>query len=189
MYFLAGPRLITYLTSTHSQLTATAATLSCGAPQVPERIGQVVDERKRAEKRVDDLELELAKHVAGNVLQDMKSSEAALFVKHVHRIDDSVNALGFLSAITSAFANIVLADQPFMIVLSSSPSSQTSTSSSVLLVFGSDEKYVKETGDLLKSKLSVKGGGKGTRWSGKFNGVWRGREDTVISEVLQAVSL
>lgn len=188
LYFLAGPRLIAYLTSTHSQLAATAATLSCGAPQVPERIGQVVDERKRAEKRVDDLEFELAKHVADDILQEMKSSEVALFSKHVHRTDDSVNPLGFLSATTSAFANIALAERPFVVVLSSSPSSQTSTSASVLLVFGSDEKYVKAAGDLLKSKLNVRGGGKGTRWSGKFAGVWRGREDTVVSDVLQAVS-
>jgi len=187
LYFLAGPRLITYLTSTHSQLTATAATLSCGAPQVPERIGQVLDERKRAEKRVDDLEFELAKHIAGDILQEMKSSEGALFATHVHRTDDSVNPLGFLSAISTAFANIVQVERPFVVVFSSSPSSQTSTSASVLLVFGSEEKYVKAAGDLLKSKLNVKGGGKGTRWSGKFTGVWRGREDAVISEVFQAV--
>ncbi|OAX33929.1 ThrRS/AlaRS common domain-containing protein [Rhizopogon vinicolor AM-OR11-026] len=188
LYFLAGPRLITYLTSTHSQLTAAAATLSCGAPQVPDRIGQVVDERKRAEKRVDDLEFELAKHVAGDVLQEMKSSEAALYTKHVHRTDDSVNPLGYLSAIATAFANVAPAERPFVTVFSSSSSSQTSTSASVLLVFGSDERYVKAAGDLLKSRLNVKGGGKGTRWSGKYTGVWRGREDVVISEVLQAVS-
>lgn len=189
LYFLAGPRLITYLTSTHSQLAAAAATLSCGAPQVPDRIGLVVDERKRAEKRVDDLEFELAKHLAGDVWQEMKSSEAALFVKHVHRTDDSVNPLVFLSAITTAFANIIPAERPFVLVFSSSPSSQTSMSTSVLLVFGSDEKRVKQAGDLLKGKLNVKGGGKGTRWSGKFTGVWReNREDTVISEVLEAIS-
>lgn len=190
LYFLTGPRLITYLTSTHSQLTAAAATLSCGAPQVPDRIGQVVDERKRAEKRVDDLEFELAKFVARDVLREMMSSEAALFVKHVHRTDDSVNPLGFLSAITTAFANIVPAERPFVLVFSSSPSSQTSTSASVLLVFGSDEKCVKPAGDLLKGKLNVKGGGKGTRWSGKFTGVWReGREDVVVSEVLKVISM
>lgn len=147
-----------------------------------------MDERKRSEKRVDDLEFELAKHVAGDVLQKMKSSEATLFAKHVHRTDDSVNPLGFLSAIATAFANVVPAERPFVVVFSSSPSSQTSTSASVLLVFGSDDKYVKAVGDLLKSKLNVKGGGKGTRWSGKFTGVWRGREDSVISEVFQAVS-
>lgn len=189
LYFLAGPRLINYITSTHSQLAAAAATLSCGAPQVPDRIGQVVDERKRAEKRVDDLESELAKHIAGDVSQEMKSSEAALFVKHVHRTDDSANPLGFLSAITTAFANTIPAERPFVLVFSSSPSSQTNSSSSVLLVFGSDEKCVKMAGDFLKSKLNVKGGGKGTRWSGKFTGVWRdGREDAVVSEVLQAIS-
>jgi len=147
-----------------------------------------VDERKRAEKRVDDLEFELAKHVAGDVLQEMKSSETVLYTKHVHRTDDSVNPLGYLSAIATAFANVAPAERPFVTVFSSSSSSQTSTSASVLLVFGSDEKHVKATGDLLKSRLNVKGGGKGTRWSGKYTGVWRGREDVVISEVLQAVS-
>lgn len=149
---------------------------------------QVVDERRRAEKRVDDLESELAKYIARNVAEEMGQSSSLVFVKHVHRVDDSVNPLGFLSAIATAFTGFTRAESQYLLVLSSTPSSQSVTGTSVLLTLGSTEKHVKEVGGLLKEKLNVKGGGKGTRWSGKLTGVWKaGREDTVISDILQGI--
>ncbi|KAN0097391.1 Threonyl/alanyl tRNA synthetase, class II-like protein [Tylopilus felleus] len=188
LYFFAGPRLIEYLTNTNKQLTATSTTLSCGAPQVPARVEQVIDERKRAEKRVDDLESELAKYIARGVIEEMGQSSGSVFLKHVHRVDDSVNPLGFLSAVATAFTGAAGADSRYLLVLSSTPSAQSVTGTSVLMILGSDEKQVKEAGGLLKKKLNVKGGGKGTRWSGKLTGVWRaGREDAVISDILQVV--
>ena len=47
------------------------------------------------------------------------------------------------------------------IVLPSSPSVQTAPTVGIVLVIGSNEGNVKEVGDALKSKLNVKGGGKG----------------------------
>lgn len=189
LYFLSGPRLITYLTSTHTLLAGTATTLSCGAPQVPERVEQVVEERKKATKRVEDLEAELAAVVAKDLLNvvanDLESPEGAF--AHRHRVDDSTNALGFLNAISMSYASQAPSDlEPYLIVLSSSPSSQNASSTSVVLIFGADEKKVREVGEGLNSKLSVKGGGKGTRWSGKFTGIWlEGREGVVVNEVLK----
>ncbi|KAH7916079.1 ThrRS/AlaRS common domain-containing protein [Hygrophoropsis aurantiaca] len=190
LYFLAGPRLITYLSNTHSQLTSAAALLSCGLPVVPDRLGQVLDDRKKAEKSVDDLKIELAKFVAKEILQDIQNAhEDPLFVKHIHRTDDLVNPLGFLSAVASAFSGLVSTKSSHVIILSSSPSSQTSSSTSVVLVFGLEEKRVKEAGEQLKSKLGVKGGGKGPRWSGKFVGVWKeGREDAAVADILEAIA-
>lgn len=188
LYWLAGPRLITYLTSTHTLLTRTAATMSCGGPQVPERVEQVVDERKRAVKRVEDIEAELASVLAKDIINSApgEGKEIAL---HRHRIDDTANALGFLSAISTAFVNEMSSKPdslPFLVVLTSSPSSQTATSTSVVLIFGSNEKKVKEVGEGLKKKSNVKGGGKGTRWSGKFTGVWKdSREGAAVAEVLK----
>ena len=174
LYFLAGPRLLAHLGSAHTFLSAAAGVMSCGAPQVPERVQQVVDERRRATKRVEDLEAELAASVASELVAPgvMKGR----IVLHKHRTDDSANALGFLSAISTAFSARIGETEgalPFLIVLSSSPSAQASTSTSVVLVFGSDDKAVKAAGESLKAKLSVKGGGKGPRWSGKFTGVWK----------------
>lgn len=189
LYFLSGPRLITYLTSTHTLLTNTSAILSCGAPQVPERVEQVVDERKKAAKRVEDIEVELAAIVAKDIVGRVADSGPNAAYLQQHRVDDTANALGFLNAVSMAFANSISAkpDTPsYLVVLSSSPSAQTTSSTTVVLIFGSDEKKVKEVGDGLKSKLNVKGGGKGTRWSGKFTGVWKeGRENALIEEVFQ----
>lgn len=188
LYFFAGPRLIEHLTNTHKQLMVTAATLSCGAPQVPARVEQVIEERKRAEKRVDNLESELAMHIARSTAEEINQSSGLVFVKHAHRVDDSTNSLGFLSAIATAFTGVAPAESQYLLILSSTPSSQSVTGTSVLLIIGSSEKHVKEAGGLVKDKLKVKGGGKGTRWSGKLTGVWKtGREHAVISDILQVI--
>jgi misacylated tRNA(Ala) deacylase len=187
--FLAGPRLIAHLTATHTYLTSTAAILSCGGPNVPERVQQVVDDRKTATKRVEEVELELAKHIATDLAREMQGADT-LVKKHIHRTDDSGTVLPFLTAISSAFSEVVTKtglEVPYLIILSSSPSAQMATNTNVVFILGSDDNRVKEVGDALKTKLGVKGGGKG-KWSGKFVGVWKnGREDVAIEDILNKV--
>ncbi|KAJ6520950.1 Threonyl/alanyl tRNA synthetase [Mycena capillaripes] len=188
--FLAGPRLILHLASTHNYLTSTAALLSCGTPQVPERVAQVVEDRKNANRRIEDIELELAKYIAADLSRDMHGVDG-VYKKHVHRTDDSGTALTFLTAISSAFLETVTksgTEAPYLIVLSSSPSAQMATNTNVVFILGSDDKRVKEAGDALKTKLGVKGGGKGLKWSGKVVGVWSGKENAVVEAVLSSVS-
>ncbi|KAI0729323.1 ThrRS/AlaRS common domain-containing protein [Fomitopsis betulina] len=175
LYFFAGPRLLHHLGTTHALLARTATTLSAGVPQVPERVAQVVDERKCAGKRANDVEAELA----GLLARDLAGA-----------IDAGTGAR-FLNTISMAFAKEAATRQnvpPWIIVLSSSPSTQTAASTSTVLIFGSDEAKVKEAGDVLKAKLNVKGGGKG-RWSGKFTGVWREKENKVVKEALVALGI
>lgn len=183
LYWLAGPRLITHLTSSHNQITNTASILSCGAPLVPERVNQLVNDRKRAEKRVDELESQLAGYIAADLGKELlKAQETGKrFVKHLHRTDDT---LGFLNSILNAF---VAANEgaDYLVVFSASPSAQTTASTTILLVFGSDAARVKKVGESLKLKLGAKGGGQG-RWSGKFTGVWaEGRESVAVYDVLR----
>lgn len=187
LYFLTGPRLITYLGSTYGFLNAAAASFSCGLPAVPERVDQVIEDRKRATKRVDDLEAELAAAIAKEMIIPFQSGDIVL---HRHRIDDSTNPLGFLSSISHTFNNELAsrAEQPsHLVVLTSSPSAQTASSTTVVMIFSSDEKKVKEVGDVLKTKLGVKGGGKGMKWSGKFVGVWKqSKEGAIVQEAIKA---
>lgn len=157
--------------------------MSCGAPQLPERVTQVVEDRKRATKRVEDVELELA----GLLAKDMLASagDETHVVLRKHRVDDSANPLGFLTSISTIFMDQAAARPDplnYMVVLSSSPSMQTATSISTVMVVGSDDKKVKDVGEALKRKLGVKGGGKGTRWSGKFIGVWKDTRDGALAE-------
>ena len=191
LYFLAGPRLIAYITATHALLTSTSAVLSCGAPLVPERVAQIVEERKKSEKRLADIEIELAQHIARDLVAKITSEDGAIFKYHLHRIDDSNNALGFLSSIAFAVTDMVSTtsvpknSKPYVVVLSSSPSTQTTNSVSTVLLLGSDDAKVKAAGEGLKVKLGVKGGGKGPRWSGKYVGVWKeNRENAGVLEVL-----
>ena len=165
--------------------------LNCGAPLVPERVAQVVEERKKSEKRLVDIEIELAQHIARDLVAKITSEDGAVFKYHLHRIDDSNNALGFLSSIAFAVNDMVSTmslPKNFVVVLSSSPSTQTSNSVSTVLLLGSDDAKVKLAGEGLKTKLGIKGGGKGPRWSGKFVGVWKeNRENAGVVEVLHNI--
>ena len=171
--------------------------MSCGPALVPERVQQVVDERKRTSKRAEDLETELAKMIAKSLFEEMQagSNEEAKvkpFVKEYHRSDDPGSALGILQAITTNFVALSSpsgATRPYIVVLTSSPVVQTSTSAATVLLLSADEKLVKAVGDALKAKLGVKGGGKGIRWSGKWTGVWKdGKEGVVVRQILTDLS-
>ena len=187
--FLCGPRLLAHLGSAHGSLAAAAGTLSCGPARVPERIAQVVDERRRAEKRAEALEAEVARSLARDLATQITGNvgEGGCWKHHLHRTDDTPGAVPFLGAVAAAFVTAVGEQQrEYILVLSSSPSAPASTSTNVVLVVGSDDGRVKAVGEGLKSKLSVKGGGKGTKWSGKHVGVWReAKESVIVSEVLR----
>lgn len=176
----------------HTLLTSTASVLSSGLPVVPERVQQIVDERRRADKRVNDVESELAGCISKGLVDEMikdTQNAAGPWKKHLHRTDDSSNPLGFLSSIAFAISDDVRARgiiSSYLIVLSSSPSAQTPNSLNTILVTGSDEQKVKELGNVLKAKLGIKGGGKGSRWSGKLSGVWKDTNETVeVDKYLQ----
>lgn len=186
LYFVAGPRLITHLTSSHNLLTATSTILSCGAPLVPERVAQLLDERRRADKRVQDTESELAQLLAQGLFKDLSASpENQDFKKHIHRTDDASNTLGFLSAISLAFDNLAKESaRNYLLVLSSSPSASSQTNNNVVVVLGSIGDQVKSTGEALKAELGAKGGGKPPRWSGKTIGVWKESMNSKIENIL-----
>ncbi|THH31324.1 hypothetical protein EUX98_g2893 [Antrodiella citrinella] len=138
------------------------------ASRSSERVQQVVDDRRKTTKRVDDLENELAAAIAHEL------AAGARTILHRHRVDDTGNAIGFLSSIATAYATAADPAKPYLLVLSSSP----------------DEKKVKQVGDAVKAKLNAKGGGKGTKWSGKFTGVWKNsREGGIMEDVLAGISV
>ena len=168
--------------------------MSCGPPLVPERVAQVVEERKRVTRRAEDLEHELAKSIATTLLSELLADEdeSRPFVKHYHRIDDPASALSFLQTISSTVFNVIINSEKasgkrYLIVLTSSPSSQSSTSTTSVLLLSSDEKLVKSAGDLLRSRLGVKGGGKGIRWSGKWTGVWKENKDDIVNDIVKEI--
>lgn len=161
--------------------------MSCGAPDVPERVNQAVDERRRLDKRAEELETELAKIVSAQLL--IGSSGSEVIKRHYHRNDEPTRALGFLQAIASSCLSAAEGSaRSYCLVLTSSPVSQTSTSVTSVLIVSPNEKLVKTVGDLLKSEMSVRGGGKGTRWSGKWTGVWKdAKEGKLVEEILDRI--
>jgi len=190
--------LLNHLGSVQALLTRTAGVLSCGAPETPERIALIVDESKRREKRVEDLERELAGSLGCQLAEEMAQWRAAggegEWVKCLSRTDDSQTVRAFLQAVTLAFAAHVPEQAgttcQFTLLLVSSPSSQTSSSTTVVMLFGAAENRIKAASDELKKQFkTLKGGGKGPRWSGKFVGVWLAdREGKTASALLSRTS-
>ncbi|KAI9467093.1 ThrRS/AlaRS common domain-containing protein [Lactarius psammicola] len=173
-----------FLFRLQSLLTRTTAVVSCGPPELPERVAVVVEESKRREKRVDDLERELAGVLGVQLAENMAQWRAAggegEWVKFVSRTDDSPSAQPFLQAVTLTFAAHLSGQggtaNQYILLLVSSPSSQTSQSTTIVMVFGSEDKRVKAVGEEW---------GKGARWSGKFVGVWlANREEKIVSSLL-----
>jgi misacylated tRNA(Ala) deacylase len=188
-YFLAGPRLLNHLGSVQALLTRTAGILSCGAPETPDRVTLVVEESKRREKRVEDLERELAGSLGRQLAEEMVRWRAGggegEWARCVSRTDDSQTARTFLQAVTLAFAAHVPEQAQFTLLLVSSPSSLTSSSTSVVMLFGAEENRVKAVSDELKKQFNtLRGGGKGSRWSGKFVGVWLADREAKVAFAL-----
>ena len=199
-YFVAGPRLLNHISSVQSLLTRTTAVLSCGSPELPERVAVVVEESKRREKRVDDLERELAGAIGVQLAEEMIqwrriAGSGDAWVKVVSRTDDSLSVQPFLQAVTLTFAAHLSVQgdttHRYTLLFVSSPSSQTSSSTTVVMVFGDEDKRVKAVGEDLKRQFkTLKGGGKGSRWSGKFVGVWLpNREGKMVSSLLPKPNL
>ena len=147
-----------------------------------------MDERKKADKRAQDVEGELATLLAEELVGELSASTQAVFKKHVHRIDDSNNVLGFLSSVCLLFSGKVKdradSQKSYLLVLSSSPFAPSQAATNVIVVFGSEDELVKQTGESLKSKLGAKGGGKAPRWSGKTIGVWKESTNAIIDHFL-----
>jgi misacylated tRNA(Ala) deacylase len=182
IFFLAGPRLLQHLNTSHVEITQASNLLSCAPASVVDRTKQVLEDRRLLDKRVNALEAELAQRLADMHITMLKSGSP---VRHEHRVDDSTGALAFLGLIAAQVATNAEPELDYLLVLSSCSSAQSQSSTSVIVVVGSDEARVKAVGNGLKTKLAVKGGGKGTRWSGKFTGVFKdSKEGSIIRELI-----
>ncbi|KAI0036735.1 ThrRS/AlaRS common domain-containing protein [Vararia minispora EC-137] len=181
--FLTGPRLLAHLNNVQTVLSRTAATMSCSVNETPDRVTLAVDENKRREKRIEDIERELAQTIGASLIEEMlrwrTEGGEGEWTRYIGRVDDEAGAHGFLQAITFAFKDLLPKDAPpYTLLLTSSPSSPTQTSTTVVMIFGSDDIRVKKVGEALKAQFkTLKGGGKGARWSGKATGVWLNERD------------
>jgi misacylated tRNA(Ala) deacylase len=162
--FPCGPVFVHPQTSTYNQITQASSILSCGAAQVPDQISQVVDERKSSEKRVTDLASQLVLIVAREFLPSATRAIEERALARVHRNNDP---LVCLADIASEFVRLCTVSEytsnQYFVVGPSSHASHTATSTTPVLVFGSDDVHVKEVGETLKLKLGVKRGGKSPR--------------------------
>jgi misacylated tRNA(Ala) deacylase len=105
----------------------------------------VVDERKSSEKRVADLASQLTSIVAKEFLPSATQASEERTSAHVHRND---GPLMFLAAIASEFVKLYTASEyasnQYLVEYTSSPTSHTATSTTLVLVFGSEDICVKE---------------------------------------------
>lgn len=181
IYFCAGDRVRAYLSQTHAFLSAAATSYGCAPSQVAERLVFEADDRKKAHKRAEELENEVAEFIVRE-WQHTKPDVTGRFSAFYHRRDSSSNPLTFLNAIEAAWNASASLENPYLFILVST-GTQVSSNKATILVFGSDEKDITRIGAQLKSK-DVKGGGKGRKWSGKTDD-WRGMGEEWLKGLLQ----
>lgn len=137
--FVSGPRVVAFLANSHALLTGAATAFGCAAAQVPARAAQEFDGRRRSEKRVMDLEAEIAESIAHGLVDELKLREEVhahdpprmLQLTH-HRTDDSPNALAMLDAVQKAFVASTKVSGMYVVALSCSPTLQNASATSTL---------------------------------------------------------
>ena len=171
LYFLAGPRLIAYLTSTYHQITHGSSILGCGEPQVPDRISHEVGERKSPEKRAADFESQLVSIVAEALPHPVTRANEERISAHADRNDDPLVLR----------TTIVSESSPSTIP---PPNAPEAVPRRIYFLAYFTNGCGHDTGvhlclrgfpceGSLGGPLGVKGGGKGPWWSRKRVGVWR----------------
>ncbi|GAA6063220.1 hypothetical protein JCM10212_002442 [Sporobolomyces blumeae] len=199
VYFVSGPRVIEFLSSSHQIARSSALEAGCNPVDLSERVNAMVaslTDLKRKEKRMKE---ELGSFVADdlwrNALGQARADDAAPLVGLSFREDDATNSLDFLSAISMDLAaryKSLEGDDPsmaerkhlFVLAHGGTAGSPSSTSGAVLIL-GSEDLVVK-AGKLVIEKLGtkVKGGGKG-RWQGKVSAKWEAGDREKLERVLQ----
>jgi alanyl-tRNA synthetase len=190
LYFVAGPRVLTFLASSHQVARNSALEAGCNPLDLADRVNGMVSslaELKRREKRMKE---ELAGHVAKELWESaIMSTEEDVLAGLSFREEEATNSLDFLSLVSmdlSARYNAL--DEPrrkylFLLAVGDTPGSTNPTNGAVLIL-GSEDLVVK-AGKLTVEKLAgkIKGGGKG-RWQGKLTDKWVAGDREKLERVL-----
>ena len=64
------------------------------------------------------MESELAKTIASKQVREMKLAERSIYKKHIHRVDDATNPLGFLNTVSVALTEAAAVIAPYLFAFS-----------------------------------------------------------------------
>lgn len=189
VYFLAGPRISSQLSSSLETLKLAGQQLSCSNDEVSNRAKQLLDNQRdmlRREKRLRD---ELAEFVAFKVIKEAQDIDGVTVGAHI-RQEDSTNDQEFLLAVYTKLKEF-MGERKFVFALAQ-VGTTTPSPDGCLVIGSSDDDIVKKIGDSLKKGDTafgnrLRGGGKG-RWQGKlsegrFN---KERDEPVLLDLLKA---
>ncbi|GAA5879029.1 hypothetical protein JCM16303_001274 [Sporobolomyces ruberrimus] len=198
LYFVAGPRVLNFLSSSHQFARSAALEAGCNQSDLADRVGGMVSslaELKRKEKRMKE---EIAGHVAKELWENaaVPTNEEggidAVLAGLSFREEESTNSLDFLSLVSIDLTARYNALEPsssarkylFILASGDTPGSSEPTNGAILIL-GSEDLVVK-AGKLTAEKLAgkVKGGGKG-RWQGKLTDKWVAGDREKLEKVLE----
>ncbi|GAA5934303.1 putative alanine--tRNA ligase [Sporobolomyces koalae] len=201
LYFVAGPRVLHLLSSSHQYARAAASEAGCNPADLADRVHGMVStlsDLKRREKRMKE---ELAGHVAKDlwntaILESTASDDDRMLpiVGCSFREEEATNSLEFLSLVSiDLAARFNALEQPerkylFVLAAGDTAGSATATPGSVLIL-GSED-WVAKAGKLTVDKLAgkIKGGGKG-RWQGKLTDKWVAGDREKLERVVQEATI
>lgn len=172
VYFIAGPRVISQLTTGLSVLRDSSLIMSCSNDDLPSRIQTLSDNAKelgRREKRMRD---ELAEMVASQAIDKARSqSKDGHLIAALVREEDATNDVDFLSLVSTKIKERLSGEKAYTFAIAHSGHGNA-VPDGCLVVFSSDEAVAARISEEIKKGESqlckrLKGGGKG-RWQGKL---------------------
>jgi len=185
--FVAGPRVLATLATSHTQSRAASLALGCSLADLPARVTALQLDLRDATRREKALKASLAEFTLDALWVSALASSPGEgpVVGTLLREDDATNALDFVVPIAAGLkARADALGRRCLFALGVGSGAASAAPGGALLIAGSDELVVL-AGKAVAGEFGarIKGGGKG-RWQGKLAGKWEKGDQARLANVL-----
>lgn len=193
--FLVGPRVLSYLATTHQLAREASLELQCSSTDLVERVATMLSVNKEAGRREKKLKEELSTFIAEALWRESEpQGDSSIRAALSFRQEDSTNTLEFLTSVSSCLKALSVSStapaEGYLFILASGPTtpliSSITPSTGAIVIIGEPASLVESCAKEIVLNLGgrIKGGGKG-KWQGKLSGIWEGGDRKVLEDALK----
>ena len=193
LHFLTSTRLAHHLTTTSNLLTSLSLSLgSCPPADLPDRVSQLAESARTAEKGLKGVKAELAALIGQSLKGRFAAGTTEVVFSHREApLADGTTDTFFLSAVSAeVFPSPPTTDQ--LLILSGTPTPAGAAGSTSALHLSGSPALVAAFGERVKQaelfKGRVKGGGAKGKWQAKVEGPFGGVERTWVEGVVEELN-